>query len=205
MYTRVAVGLSVSVLVGSTLLLSAADAPRLAATSSSQRIQNARADVEDLSRMADDGMVRRFQRAGLLIAVPAATSSFYLQQVPARSRFLRPWAKLFLTRISQQFHARFGTRLRITGLVRTVAYQRALGARNHNAAAATGPLQSTHLTGATLDVSKRFMTPAHVQWMRQVLFGLREREVLYALEEFSQPCFHVMVYRSYADYVNGQS
>ncbi len=203
MHTRLIVGLLGPALFGSVVLVTASDAPRLAATASSQRIQNVRADADDLSRMTDDLMIRRFRRAALLVPVPGSTSSYFLHQVPARFRYLRPWAKLFLTRLSGQFRARFGARLRVTALVRTAVYQRGLGGRNGNAAAASGPLQSSHLTGATLDISKRFMKPAHVAWMRRVLYSLRERDVLYALEEFSQPCFHVMVYRSYTDYVRG--
>jgi hypothetical protein len=190
-----------AVVILSAATLFATDDIRLVANASSQRIQNARADADDLSRMTGDAMVQRFRRAGLLVPVSAATSTFYLQQVPRKLRYLRPWTRLFLTRLSRQFHARFGTRLRITGLVRTAAYQRTLDRYNANAAAASGPLRSSHLTGATLDISKRFMTRAHVQWMRRVLYDLRQRDVLYALEEFSQPCFHVMVYRSYKDYV----
>ena len=205
MHTRLTVGLLVLALFCFVMLVGASEAPRLAATASSQRIQNAQADADDLSRMADDQMVRRFERAGLLVPVPAATPFFVLHRVPARFRYLRPWARLFLTRLSRQFHARFHAPLRITSLVRTAGFQRGLGGQNANAATAEGPLRSSHLTGATLDISKRFMAPAHVQWMRRVLWSLRERDVLYALEEFSQPCFHVMVYRSYADYVRGLS
>jgi hypothetical protein len=200
MRTRVA-AMVLTAVFSSAWIVQASDVPRLTATASSQRIQNAHADSDDLSRMTDTAMVQRFRRAGLLVPVPEATSSYYLHQVPARSRYLRPWARQFLTRLSDQFHARFGARLRVTALVRTARDQRGLAARNANAAAATGPKQSTHLTGATLDISKRFMTAAHVNWMRRVLIDLRDAGVLYALEEFSQPCFHIMVYRQYDDYV----
>jgi hypothetical protein len=205
MYKRVKVALVCTAMFASAILLRASDAPRLSATPSSQRIQNERADADDLSRMTNDAMVHRFRRSGLLVPVPAASSAYYLQQIPARSRYLRPWAKTFLTRLSGQFHARFGARLRVTALVRTAADQRRLRGRNGNAAAVSGPRRSSHLTGATLDISKRFMTAAHVQWMRRVLSGLHAREVIYALEEFSQPCFHVMVHRAYDDYVAERS
>ena len=52
-----------------------------------------------------------------------------------------------------------------------------------------------------LDISKRLMPRAGQQWMRRVLSQLRAQGVLYAIEEYHQPCFHVMVYRSYLDYV----
>jgi hypothetical protein len=204
MRTRVA-AIVFTAVFSSVWIVQASDTPRLTATASSQRIQNARADSDDLSRMTDAAMVQRFRRAGLLVPVATSTSSYYLHQVPARSRYLRPWAKQFLGRLSSQFHDRFGTRLRVTALVRTARDQRGLASRNANAAAASGPKQSTHLTGATLDISKRFMAPAHVEWMRRVLLDLRDAGVLYALEEFSQPCFHIMIYRSYDDYVRDRT
>jgi hypothetical protein len=201
MHIRVIAGFVALGLLGSIVSLMARDDRRLLATALSQEIQNARADADDLSRMTDDRMVLRFRRAGLLVPVPSSTRDFYLHRIPVRYRYLRPWSRLFLQRLSRQFHARFGVRLRVTALVRTARYQHRLDASNGNAAAAAGPLRSSHLTGATLDISKRFMRGAHVAWMRRVLYDLREQGVLYALEEFQQPCFHVMVYRSYYSYV----
>lgn len=184
------------------VILSATDDPMdLSAAADSQRLQNDQADAQDLSRMKDDAMVRRFRSLSLLVPVRTATPAYYLQAIPSKLRYSRPWARLFLQRLSQQFHARFGTRLRVTGLVRTVNYQQALAGRNGNAAPASGDKRSAHLTGATLDISKRFMSGRETAWMRRVLSQLRDREVLYAIEEFAQPCFHVMVYRSYAEYV----
>jgi hypothetical protein len=173
----------------------------LLATSFSQKIQNVRADADDLSRMRDDAMILRFRRSGLLLPVPGATSHYYLHGIRRQHRYLRPWTKLFLTRLSRQSHARFGRKLRVTGLVRTVKYQQALQRHNANAAGSVGVLRSSHLTGATLDISKRDMSPAHRQWMRRVLHSLQSRKVIYAIEEFRQPCFHVMVHRRYLEYV----
>ncbi len=205
MLTRSAAALVLVALVGSMAAVAASDDHVLIATALSQRIQNARADADDLSRMMDGRMLLRFRRAGLLVPVARSTPFFYLHQVPRRFRYLRPWTRLFLTRLSRQFHARFGGRLRVTALVRDARYQRVLDASNANAAAASGPLRSSHLTGATIDISKRFLKRPHLEWMRRVLYDLRERRVLYALEEFGQPCFHVMVYRSYLEYVRGLS
>ncbi len=177
------------------------DAMDLSAVSDSQRLQNEQADAQDLSRMKDDAMVRRFRGLALLVPVRGTTPSYYLQGVPSKLRYVRPWARLFLDRLGRQFQTRFGSRLRVTGLVRTVQYQRALDGRNANAAPASGEKRSTHLTGATLDISKRFMSGREANWTRRVLSQLRDRGVVYAIEEFAQPCFHVMVYRSYEEYV----
>jgi hypothetical protein len=202
MPTRVTVSLlALFVLAFSTAICGAGAGSGLTATADSQRIQNRQADAQNLSRMLDTAMVRRFRRLGLLVPIRTSTSSYYLHAIPSRLRYLRPWARLFLTRLSRQFHARFHTRLRVTGLIRTAHYQRRLDVVNANAASATGPERSSHLTGATLDISKRFMSRAGQRWMRQVLSELRAQGVLYAIEEYHQPCFHVMVYRSYLDYV----
>jgi hypothetical protein len=187
---------SLSVVLGAT-----DDTMDLSAAADSQRLQNEQADAQDLSRMKDDAMVRRFRGLALLVPVRATTPAYYLQGIPSKFRYSRPWARLFLQRLGQQFHARFGTRLRVTGLVRTVQYQQALAGRNANAAPASGDKRSAHLTGATLDISKRFMNSREAAWTRRVLSQLRQRGVLYAIEEFAQPCFHVMVYRCYDDYV----
>jgi uncharacterized protein YcbK (DUF882 family) len=173
----------------------------LKASGSSQVLQNRRADADDLSRMRDRAMVQRFARAKLLVRVPVNTRHYYLRRIPSSYRYLRPWSKLFLDRLSRQYHARFRKKLRITSLVRTITLQRALQRRNHNAAPAYGSRRSSHLTGATLDISKKGMTSREVAWMRRVLSSLKENDYLYAVEEFAQPTFHIMVYRNYPNHV----
>jgi len=173
----------------------------LVADGTSPVVQNTHADDDNLSRMQSTAMLQRFVRQGYLVAVPASTNDYYLQRIPASYRYLRPWSKLFLQRLSEQFRAKFHHRLRVTSLVRTARRQRRLARSNANAADATGPQRSSHLTGATLDISKRFMTPQEQQWMRTVLYSLRQQGYLYAIEEFYQPTFHIMVYRSYPRYV----
>lgn len=179
----------------------AGDAASLRATVGSQAAQNQKADDDHLSRMEDSEMTARWVRLELLEPVSAKTSSYYLHQVPSGNRYLRPWAKLFLSRLSRQYRARFGKPLRVTSLLRSAEYQKALTRRNGNAAAASGPKRSTHLTGASIDISKKGMTGKEVAWMRSVLSHLRDGGYIYAIEEFQQPNFHIMIYREYEDYV----
>ena len=47
------------------------------------------------------------------------------------------------------------------------------------------------------------MTRAQLNWMRRVIHSLKKKGYLYAIEEFRQPTFHVMVYRNYPEYVKG--
>jgi hypothetical protein len=173
----------------------------LRANGSSQAIQNQRADRDDLSRMEDAAMVQRFAQAGLLVRVPSRTKYYYTRYIPAKYRYLRPWSKLFLDRLCSQYHQRFQNKCRVTSTLRTAAFQNSLRKRNGNAASAYGPRRSSHLTGATLDISKKGMGAAEIAWMRRVLYSLREAGYLYAVEEFSQPTFHIMVYKNYPQYV----
>jgi hypothetical protein len=172
----------------------------LVADESSQAVQNARADADNLSRMQNVSMIQRFVRSGYLVPVPESTRHYYLHGIPDPYQYCRPWTKLFLDRLSSQYYAKFRTRLRVSSMVRTVGRQMKLARWNSNAADATGALQSSHLTGATIDISKRDMSPAGRRWMRDVLYSLRKQGYLYAIEEFHEPVFHVMVYASYPQY-----
>lgn len=179
----------------------AASLTPLRANWNSQAIQNRRADADNLSRMRNVAMVRRFARAGLLVRVPIRTRHYYIRYIPVKYRYLRPWSKLFLDRLARQHYAHFRKKLRITSLVRTVALQDSIRRRNDNAAPTHGPRRSSHLTGATLDISKKGMSAKQLEWMRRVLGNLRARGYLYAVEEFQQPTFHIMVYKNYPRYV----
>ncbi len=190
--------LSLALIAVATPMLTAAS---LRATRGSQSIQNERADHDNLSRMENDEMVQRWARLELLVQVPHKTNTYYLHAVQDRYRYLRPWAQTFLERLSSQYHARFKQPIRVTSLLRTASYQRSLRGRNGNAAAAVGPTRSAHLTGACLDISKKGMSGAQVAWVRNVLSSLRSKGYLYAVEEFQQPVFHILVHREYADYV----
>ena len=171
--------------------------PPLVATEYSQAIQNERANEYHLTRLRSLAMVREFHAEGLLVSVPSRTRSYYLEDVPPDYSYLRPWAKLFLDQLSREYYARFGQPLRVTSLLRTVQLQRRLTHWNPNAADATGADRSSHLTGATLDISKHFMNYRGELWMRRYLLRMRRAGYLYAIEEFHQPCFHVMVFPTY--------
>ncbi len=176
-------------------------AASLRATTESQEIQNAKADADHLSRMADDQMTERWRRLQLIEPVPPKTGSYYIHEIPPSGRFLRPWAKLFLTRLSAQYRKRFGKPMRITSLLRTAEHQKRLMRSNGNAAEPAGPKRSAHLTGASIDISKKGMTGAERSWIRNVLTHVRDKGHIFAIEEFQQPNFHVLVYRSYQQYV----
>ena len=162
--------------------------------------ESAAAVRDRLSRMRDLAAVERFRRSGLLVAVPPRTRAYYVAGVGTRLRVARPWTRRFVEQLAAAFHDLFGEPLRITSLTRTVAHQRALLRINPSAAPARGPVQSTHLTGAAVDISKRSLSEAEIGWLRTVIARLERRGVIHAVEEFGEPHFHVLVRRAYAPY-----
>jgi len=199
--TVAAIVVLAGMLLAHDFLAGAAVRTSLRGTRQSQLVQNKRADRDHLSRMTDQKTFERFKRLELVVPVSPNTKDYYIHAVPAQYRYLRPWSKLFLDRLSSQFRRRFGRPLRVTSLTRTSAYQNSLARRNGNAAAAVGEKRSSHLTGASLDISKKGMTGAQQRWLRNVLASIKAKGYLFAVEEFYQPNFHVMVYRNYPEYV----
>lgn len=174
--------------------------PPLVARPHRLRRESAAAAADRLSRMRDLGMVEHFRGSGLLVEVPSVTRTYYVDGVGPRLRVSRPWTRRFIEQLAGAFHDLFGRPLRITSLTRTIPHQRALLRSNPSAAPATGPVQSTHLTGAAVDVSKRALSPREVVWLRTVLARLKARGLIHAAEEFREPHFHVLVRKAYAPY-----
>jgi len=162
--------------------------------------ENAEANADRLSRIRDRAALERFVRTGLLVRVPASAPGHRIVDVPGWRHVTRPWASLFLRQLGAAMRGLFGERLRVTDLARTEAVQLALREWNANAAPASGPLASTHLTGAAMDLSKVEHTDVEIAWLRLVLGRLTERGLVEAIEEFAQPHFHVLVLRDYAGY-----
>jgi uncharacterized protein YcbK (DUF882 family) len=174
--------------------------PPLVATPRRLARESAAARRDRLSRMQDLAMVHRFRRAGLLVDLPLRTRTYYVQGVAPALRLTRPWTRQFVEQMAEAFHHLFAKPLRITSLTRTRGHQHALRRRNPSAAPAAGAVQSTHLTGAAVDISKLGLSEREVAWLRTVLARLRTRGVIHAVEEFGEPHFHVLVRRAYAPY-----
>lgn len=187
--------------VGSLLLLPRVlQHPPLRATPGRLRRESLAAARDRLSRMRDDRMVGRFRRSGLLVAIPPSSRAYYVAGVRDHLRVARPWVRQFVDQLADAFHGIFERRLRITSLTRTTRMQRALRRTNPSAAPAHGAVQSTHLTGAALDLSKRGLSDVEIAWLRQALDRLRRKGLIHVAEEFGEPHFHVMVRRRYADH-----
>jgi LysM repeat protein len=174
--------------------------PPLTARPGRLAAENAAAAADGLSRMKSLKMVARFRRAGLVVPVAATTRTYYVTRVAPELRVTRPWTKRFILQLAAAFHELFDEPLRVSSLTRTVSAQHALRLTNTNAAPAHGLVQSTHLTGAAVDVSKRGLDATQVMWLRTVLDRLERRRLVYAAEEFREPHFHVFVRKRYLDY-----
>lgn len=166
---------------------------------------------DDLSMLYEkdlepDSFYRKDKR---LVVIDRSTPHYYVEDVADGNALARPYASLFLQRLSQQFYDRFNDRLKITGLTRSVEYQNYLRTgrmkgmpnRRRNANA-TLPRNSPHVRGAGIDISYVPMNSEQKQWMRNTLVEMEGANVIEASEEINgQHTFHVMVFKSYTDYV----
>lgn len=169
--------------------------------------QNDVAREDELSRIQDNAMLTRFVRKGYLVEIPAQGKGYVIDgRIPHNYRYTRPWTLTFLGRLGSQYYTRFDSRFKVTSAVRTVERQRILDRRNVNASSADGELVSSHLYGATIDISKKGMTGEQLRWMRETLIRLDEKDVIDAVEERATNCFHVCVYRDeYKNYVKSKA
>jgi Family of unknown function (DUF5715) len=163
----------------------------------SLRQQNKEADRENLTRIENDAQLERFKRSGLLVKLP---ENGYIQvdpRLPSKWRWCRPVVAAFLRDLGREYFAEFHMSLQVNSAVRTAERQRELRKRNGNATKADGKNRSSHLTGATIDLAKRNMTITEEKWLGKKLLDLEKKNLIEATEEKRQPCFHVMVFKSY--------
>ncbi len=171
--------------------------PSLRGSKTKQQTQNLRANEEGLTRIKDDSMLNRFVASGLLVPLPESGVVKVDPRLDEDRRYARPWTKRFAENFGTAFHKQFKDTLQINSGVRTVESQKELRRTNGNAAAATGPNASSHLTGSTLDITYLHMTADQKRWAENYL---REREAkgwITAVEEVKQKVFHIMVYQNY--------
>jgi hypothetical protein len=160
--------------------------------------QNTRADAEGLARVRDDADIVALLHNGLLVPLPTSNGLHADPRLPENRRYCRPWTAHFLTDLSRAYYQHFHNGLQVNSAVRTVEYQRHLLHVNGNAAPAEGDTASPHLTGATIDIGKKGMSSAQIEWMRSYLSPLESAGKIDVEEEFYQACFHISVYQSFA-------
>ncbi len=172
--------------------------PSLKGSKATAQQQNIEADKEDLTRIEDDEQLRRFVSAGLLVPLPENRSVRVDPRLEEQYRYCRPETSRFLTEFGKEISAKFSdASIQVNSAVRTIAKQRALRGSNTNAAPISGPEQSSHLTGATVDIAKNTLSRAELAWMRDYLRKKKAAGQILAVEEFRQTVFHVMVFNTY--------
>ena len=157
--------------------------------------QNRIADRENLSRLHSKDLAS-FKKKKLLVRIPTNKAVKVDKRLPAEYRFVRPWTRDFIVSLSRDYEHTFHKPLRINSGVRTVERQHQLIRINGNAARGTTPSRrSSHLTGATIDITKVGMSRAERSWMRTRLLQLERAGHVEATEERMQSVFHIMVCR----------
>jgi hypothetical protein len=159
--------------------------------------QNYRNEQEGLERIQDDTAISAMLTDKELVALPLNIGMRVDERLATNRRYCRPWTADFLVALGRVHYARFHSPLQVNSAVRTVAYQRHLLLVNGNAAPAEGDIASPHLTGATIDIAKKGLSPSEVGWMRAYLLPLQAAGKIDVEEEFEQACFHITVYKSY--------
>jgi len=194
-----------NVIVVSLMFLAAT--PSLQGAVLSQQRQNRAADHYGLTRLKDRTELQSFIKEGKLVPV-TDTAAYELDEwlgtsdpgYEALYRYARPWTQDFLNRELGDLHEAYGTRFRITSLVRTEVYQRAL-IQGGNRAAIRGTAwwqRSSHPTGATADISWLDLDPKVTAKLRKRLQELqRQGKVEFIMERYHK-CFHVMVLPTYS-------
>ncbi len=169
----------------------------LKGTHDSQRNENREADEAGLIRIESNEMLEILKRSGILVKVPRASGVETDSRLDEKWAWVRPWVAEFLTDLGHEFFTIHKTSLRVSSAVRTVEYQGFLQLINRNAAATFGDRMSTHPTGATIDITKRFLSQKEIKWLRIRLLELEEKGLVEVTEEFFQSVFHIMVLPRY--------
>lgn len=170
----------------------------LRGTKAAMIAENRMADKEDMTRIEDSRRLRNWRRIGLVVSLPSNAHVQVDSRLASYRRYVRPWTRHLILDLSARHYKRFGVKLQVNSAVRTVDAQKELRKKNPNAAPATGPLASSHLTGATIDITKKGMSRAQRRWMRKELLKLERQGIVLATEEHGQAVFHIMVSRRYS-------
>ncbi len=166
----------------------------LRGTPSSQERENVEADRAGLLRIVNDAMLETLKRSGELVSVPQALGVAPDSRLLEKWAWVRPWVADFLLDLGRDFHEAHSNTFLVSSAVRTDEYQGFLRLINKNAAMTFGNRRSTHPTGATIDITKRYLTDVEIKWMRVQLLTMEARGLIEVTEEFFQSVFHVMVF-----------
>jgi hypothetical protein len=160
--------------------------------------QNVELDRLQLPRIADDYELLHYEMTQELVPVGETSALKIADVLPDNRRYCRPWTRDFLQDFSQAFYGEFGSPIMVNSMVRTAEQQRKLRRHNRFAAPEAGDTASTHLTGVSVDLSRRGLTKAQYQWVQSYLMPLKEAGMVDPIEE-RQPVLHLVVFQKYSD------
>jgi uncharacterized protein YcbK (DUF882 family) len=171
-----------------------ASSASLVGSKESLRKQNEVADQEALQRIRTLAELKDLKSAKVLLPLPESVVDKRLSE---EYRWSLPRVSSFLEDLASVLMSNFGREFKVTSAVRTIEYQKILQIRIPNAVPTEGERASSHLTGATVDITKVGMSKKELQFVRRTLLDLEERNLIEATEEWVQSCFHIMVFASY--------
>ncbi|GEM_PF-6806655 len=172
----------------------------------SLREENAIVDFYKLERVENDSQLEKLVNDGLLLPIPEETRWFKIdtKEIAEHYRYARPWVLDFLYYISEKYFKKFGKKLRLTSLTRTIEHQEDLVKRKKSIATCTIPGRcSPHVTGTSLDISMLGMLFEEYKWLLDELTALylKERKI-HAIDEgyrVGRNHFHIVVAPSYPE------
>lgn len=166
-------------------------------------LAGSRAKLAFENRLAYDLGLPRFQNLAeiqsaqsKLVRVPDETGTYYIDDHVNRDRrYLQSWSKEYLGRLAADFMKEAGgtpdyPKIKVTSMVRDMQYQRGL----RSVAQCLSPEScSTHLTGASFDISFNGMSVMQKAWMYRRLIRDRDLGIVVAIHEPFSGCFHIFV------------
>lgn len=176
-----------------------------------QKQQNRAADRYNLSRIKDRNELEKFiaMKGGRQLVLLLETDSYYLDPdigyldpgYEELYQYTRIWTRLFLDTELAEAHLATGDRFKIASLVRPLDYQQKLYRnKNNKVGAIVGKKwwqQSSHPTGATVDISFDGMSLEGKNWLRKRFRKLQSQGKIIAAEEPRGRHFHLMILPSY--------
>jgi hypothetical protein len=163
----------------------------------SMLLQNQEADREGLVRIKNTIQLERFIKDSLLVSIQKIENVTLDYRMSDSFSYVKPVTALFIKNSSAYYFKNFGLYWQVNSAVRPTENQKYLRNSNSNAAPTSGPLASTHSTGATIDISYLGMSDKQMKWMRNYLLYCEAKCWIEATEEHSQTVFHIMVFQSY--------
>lgn len=155
--------------------------------------QNEEVDRLELPRIQDDDELDALKMSGALLPIHEGEALHFDPRLKPERRYCRPWTRDFVEDISQAYYKEFHAQLQVNSAVRTVKDQHRLRRHNRNAAPESGETASSHLAGITVDLQRRGMTTAQIEWMEQYMVPLQAQGLVEPEEERHQWVFHIMV------------